>query len=82
MDQNGPLIKKKVKWTFITEGNEGVTSDHHESDLGTRAWGCIYCVEDPGGGGGNLGEESDFGSVSFDSGMPVGHLREGIPIAA
>lgn len=49
---------------------------------GLGAWGCIYCVEDPGGGRGNLGEESDFGSVSFDSGMPVGHLREGIPIAA
>ena len=23
-------------------------------------WGCIYCVGDPGGVGGNLGEKSDF----------------------
>lgn len=45
-------------------------------------WGCIYCVGDPGGVGGNLGEKRDFGSVSFDLGMPVGYLREGVPITA
>lgn len=45
-------------------------------------WGCIYCAGGPGGVGGNVGEKSDFSSVSFDLGMPVGYLREGIPIAA
>lgn len=39
-------------------------------------WGCVYCMGGSGGAGGHLGEKSDFGSVSFDSEMPVGHPRD------
>lgn len=65
--QNGP--------DFLTEGDAGVTSGHHEFDLGD---GDAF-VGGAGGGGGNLGERSDFGSVSFDSGMRVGHSKRRHP---
>ena len=68
--QNGP--------DFLPEGDAGVTSGYDEFDLGD---GDAF-VGGPGGGGGNLGERSDFGSVSFDSGMRVGHPRDGVPVAA
>lgn len=67
---------------FITEGYEGVTGGCHDLTLVPGGWGCIYCVEGPGGIGGNLGKKSVFGSVSFGSEMPVGHPREDIPVAA
>lgn len=67
---------------FVTEVDEGVTSGRHESSLGTWVMGMHLLHWGPGSSGGNLGEKSVFGSVFFDSGMPVEHPREDIPVAA
>lgn len=43
-------------------------------------WRYTECAGGPGGVRGNLGEKSDFGSVSFVSGLSAGYPREASPL--